>query len=187
MQKPGDKSFQLVVEEPVPSGFCTGASEYYNVWPRNWSVSVWVGKESLKGNNPPAIQSESFKERIIQSELFLTLGTNGKNIWIPKTWWATKQASLSISYVSPILFKQMLHVGLIILGHHIGNAWKILFKKSVKQRPCADNSILVKSRGLGVLLKHCFSCINHKLEQVAAWQCRHRRVLRFWHPLATHF
>jgi len=41
-------------------------------------VSVWVGKESLKGNNPPAIQSESFKERIIQSELFLTLGTNGK-------------------------------------------------------------------------------------------------------------
>lgn len=51
-KKPGDKSFQLVVEMPISSIFCTGVSEHYNCLSKKFrSVHVWVGKGSFGENN----------------------------------------------------------------------------------------------------------------------------------------
>lgn len=134
-KKPGDKSFRLAVEKPVPSEFCRGASEHYNVWPRNWSVNVWVGKGSLKGNNPPAFQSEIFKERIIQSELFLTLDINGKTPELPKP--GERQSRLHYAQATFLLFSLKCSQWLMIIpGHNTRNAWRILLKSLETETLC---------------------------------------------------
>lgn len=108
MQKPGDKSFQLAVEEPVTSDFCALTSEHYDVWPRNWSVNVWVGRGNLKGNNPPAFSKWNLRRKNNSEWAVFDSRNKWKNIWIPKAWWTARQASLSTSYISAFLFKQMI-------------------------------------------------------------------------------